>query len=411
MKKFIEFTPEEKLDHILKLKPWTDNYNYDKLAYNKKYMIMDIIKNWDIPIRARIKHIACLCNYEEDVNKIKDYYYKFLNKSVNEKRKRSLENNILFYGDGEGGRRYKEYCENNISKNAFFKKFNNKENAELAWKNRNKKISNKMKELNSNNSHIPPGKIDHWTNKGYSEEEAVDIIKNNAARGYDKAKNKIHLKGRDSCPWCIEYWIAKGHDESDSETKRKEFIDANKFNKENSIKKYGVDLGIKKYNDSKIKRYESMKNRIDGLSIKYDKSASKESMHIFFPLMDWLLENDYCCFNDIYVGIPDSCEYYIGSGINYYYLYDFTIPKFNLIIEYNGERWHPRPINSNDNLKSFDINGNDSLYLYNKDIGKINKAMERGFYLLEIWSYDRIESNLKKCKNFIKEIKNEWNKL
>jgi len=110
----------------------------------------------------------------------------------------------------------------------------------------------------------------------------------------------------------------------------------------------------------------------------------------------------------LFVGIPDSKEYYIGSGRSFYYLYDFTIPKFNVIIEYNNERWHPRPYMYNEDLNYININGNNANYLYKRDIDKNKEAKKRGFNILEIWSDINIEENIEKCKNFIKEnIDNE----
>jgi len=56
---------------------------------------------------------------------------------------------------------------------------------------------------------------------------------------------------------------------------------------ENLIKKYGYNKGIKKYENSKIKRRNSMNKRIERGDIKYDKSASRINVYIF-PI-NWLV--------------------------------------------------------------------------------------------------------------------------
>lgn len=95
--------------------------------------------------------------------------------------------------------------------------------------------------------------------------------------------------------------------------------------------------------------------------------------------------------------------------LNKFYLYDFTIPKFNIIIEYNGEKFHPNPkwIKEDfDKWKEW-----QSLYknksandVYIETIQKLNFARNKGFIVLELWSSDSIEYNLQKCKELI-----QWN--
>jgi hypothetical protein len=168
------------------------------------------------------------------------------------------------------------------------------------------------------------------------------------------------------------------------------------------INKYGQIEGTKKYNEWVSKCRVSLG------------SASKESMNIFFPLIDWLLEKEICTLNEIYVGIKDNQEYFLNAKkeLDTFYWYDFTIPKLKVIIEYNGEIFHPNPIWLKENIEKWNTwkspySRENANTVYKKNQDKINFAEKRGFNILEIWSSDSVKNNLQKCKTFIKNLKLE----
>ncbi|MDY0215272.1 MAG: hypothetical protein RBS24_07175 [Bacilli bacterium] len=59
------------------------------------------------------------------------------------------------------------------------------------------------------------------------------------------------------------------------------------------------------------------------------------------------MEQEICTLDELHVGIKGSKEWCLNGkkdkDIEKVYFYDFTIPKFKIIIEYNGETYHPNP--------------------------------------------------------------------
>lgn len=59
------------------------------------------------------------------------------------------------------------------------------------------------------------------------------------------------------------------------------------------------------------------------------------------------MESSISTLNQIKVGIKGSREWCLSSkkenNIQRVYFYDFTLPELKLIIEYNGEAYHPNP--------------------------------------------------------------------
>jgi len=126
--------------------------------------------------------------------------------------------------------------------------------------------------------------------------------------------------------------------------------------------------------------------------------ASKESLSVFLPLMDFLSKNEIH-IDDIYIGYNGSNEYFIRDG-NKIFFYDFTIKSKKIIIEFNGIMFHPK------NEKSEWYNPLDRTITtkeaYDRQKYKLDLAKKEGFSVLEIWS-DEIEiKNLDKCIEFIK---------
>lgn len=133
--------------------------------------------------------------------------------------------------------------------------------------------------------------------------------------------------------------------------------------------------------------------------------ASVESLEVFNPLIDWLINEEFIIFDDVYLGVEDSREFFIRDEKTgrFLYSFDFTIPKLNLIIEYNGEAFHPNPKWTEERLNSWkspysSITAKEKI-LY--DSKKILKANQLGFRTLEIWSSSTTIDNIESCKTFI----------
>ncbi len=131
--------------------------------------------------------------------------------------------------------------------------------------------------------------------------------------------------------------------------------------------------------------------------------ASKESLIIFKPLIDWCIKEGIL-YNDIYIGYDNKNEYFIKNEKRLYF-YDFTIKSKKIIIEYNGVAFHPK-VGDVNWINPFTNEGYKECL--EKDNKKINNAKKEGFNILVIWSDEDPLINLEYCKKFIKNnYKNE----
>jgi hypothetical protein len=96
---------------------------------------------------------------------------------------------------------------------------------------------------------------------------------------------------------------------------------------------------IEKYGDEEIALNEFEKIKSKKLII--CGNSSKESLKYFIPIYHELLSLNYD-MNDIKLGIENNYEFPLYDKENKKtYFYDFTIKSKKIIIEYNGETWHP----------------------------------------------------------------------
>lgn len=126
--------------------------------------------------------------------------------------------------------------------------------------------------------------------------------------------------------------------------------------------------------------------------------ASKSSLIIFEPLVEWCIENNINK-DDIYIGIEGNKEYFIRNECSVFF-YDFTIKSKKIIIEYNGVAFHAKS-ESQEWFNPF-TKETAKEYMKKRKI-KTNTAYENGFKLLEIWSDEEPIINLEICKKFILE--------
>lgn len=127
--------------------------------------------------------------------------------------------------------------------------------------------------------------------------------------------------------------------------------------------------------------------------------ASKESLIVFEPLIEWCLLNgiDY---DDIYLGIDDKQEYFIQTDKKIYF-YDFCIRSKKIIIEFHGTAFHANLKDPNINEWRHPFTGESAKKNIHNTYIKNKKAIRNGFRLLEIWSNEDPNTNLEICKEFI----------
>jgi len=284
-----------------------------------------------------------------------------------------------------------------------------------------------------------PYKIDYWVKKGYTHDESILKVKEY------KTKKSTSLKG-----------FIKRHGKKLGSEKFKEFQETSKHTYDKFIDKYGEEIGEKKwlsYTQSKdstsykwaLKKcngnvseankllkerkksikttFEKILKKFDGdvekATIEYEKiinsktvkigRASKESLKILKPFYEKLINCGYK-IGDIKMGVENNYELVIYDvDTKRPYLYDFAIKSKKIIIEYNGEAWHPNYMKfSTDWLMEnwcHKRSKKDAIHFINKDKNKIKIAEEHGYKILTLWSSDKLEINKERVNNFLKENK------
>lgn len=181
---------------------------------------------------------------------------------------------------------------------------------------------------------LTPTNVEFWLNKGYSENEAIDIIIKNqvyATQFIDYDKRLL--------PSNIQYWINKG--DSYNTAKEKVTQRQTTFSKEICIKKYGEIKGLdiwKKRQEKWLKNYSRA-------------NFSKISQELFWGIMGKYKSNtDEIYFATYKDGVLDDSgknnEYRLNVGESYI-LPDFFIKNKGKIIEFDGTYYHR---NTSENL-------------------------------------------------------------
>jgi len=179
------------------------------------------------------------------------------------------------------------------------------------------------------------------------------------------------------------------------------------------IERYGIIDGTiahEKICDNaklKMKKYFSKcKNNID--NIKFCNSVSKSSISFFDKITEILInEKILDTINESQYGIKNEKPIY-NELTQTCYFYDYFIKRYNIIIEYNGVKWHPKSIDDI-NFKHPYNKINDAEYYYNKDLHKLNTAKKYGYNTIVIWEDDNDKINT--CITEIKRIINEGKKI
>lgn len=236
---------------------------------------------------------------------------------------------------------------------------------------------------------LSPSNIKFWLNKGYSEEESIEIISknnSNASKYVDYEKRLL--------PSNLEYWIKKGFSQEESLLKVKE--KQTTFSKEICIKKFGEEKGIEVFNERTEKWFLSLKNN-DKIFIGYS-GISQE----LFKNISSILKREF-----LYA--VSGGEFKIQKDNGGYYFYDFTDISNNKIIEYNGDMYHANPLKYKENDYPHPFRKKlTSKEIWDKDKLKNKKACEHGYDILVIWDSEyrnKSDKNkqevIQKCINFL----------
>ena len=321
------------------------------------------------------------------------------------------ERYILLMGDEEG-EKYWEQISNGKKNGQTLESYKKKyglEDGVKRWntisKNRGKSTFNKQ----------------YWIEKGLTEQEAankISVISKKASIIGNKTQSEMRENDYESwakkMPTTIHYWLEKGY--SKEEAKDMVSKRQTRFSKDICIKKYGFDEGMRiwkarqekwekaiYFEDDKGNMKSKMHNRQAG-------KASKESLKVLNSVIKLLDEKNI----KYRIGIDGNSEF----GIKYEnrsFFYDLVIPSLNLVFEYNGEAFHPNPKWKEDNPEKWKNwrqtykNDIDAEIKYKFDCLK-NKAIteSRGFEVVELWSSDSVRDNIKIALCRVSQSMKEW---
>ncbi|MCK9415476.1 endonuclease domain-containing protein [Candidatus Dojkabacteria bacterium] len=194
----------------------------------------------------------------------------------------------------------------------------------------------------------------------------------------------------------LDYWINKGYSEDEAKQKLKERQTT--FTLDICIEKYGKEKGEEIY---KNRQQRWLKSLIENGNLKC--GYSMISQELFFLLLD---KYEIDKRNKIYFATKNK-EYFICKGKEEFFQYDFVDLENKKIIEYNGDQYHANPklYEATDHPHPFrkQITAQE---IWDKDERKKIVANEEGFDVLTIWDSEYKKNKymiLDKCLNFLKK--------
>jgi len=143
--------------------------------------------------------------------------------------------------------------------------------------------------------------------------------------------------------------------------------------------------------------YSGEKNPFYGK--KHTEESVKKMLKSQSKTLKPISKNEYLIFDIIKSSVVTIQQFIIEKKS-----YDFYIPKYNLIIEYNGDYWHCNPIKYEPNY----FNKKKRMYakeIWEYDKYKLQLCEKYGYNLEVIWEKDFIEN-----KNIINEILKKYEK-
>ena len=224
---------------------------------------------------------------------------------------------------------------------------------------------------------LTPTNSEFWVNKGFSENEAKNIISKNqteAAKQVDFEKRLI--------PSNIEYWVEKGFNYQQAKLKITERQTT--FSLDICVQKYGEEDGLKRFNERQIKWLTNYKRT----------NFSKISQTLFWCILETepTIKNDNIFFATYNKGNVDDSgknnEYRL-SLLNGVILPDFIDLANRKIIEFDGTYYHR-------------LTPENSLREEKRD----KMIIESGYEVLHISEYDYKNDKqeiINKCVAFLNE--------
>jgi hypothetical protein len=232
-----------------------------------------------------------------------------------------------------------------------------RENVQIIQKGNAEKLKKSL--INNLNPSRTWTQVLYWTNKGFTEDEAIDKI-------------SVLQRMSDIDTLINKYGDIDGRRRHDEIAKKISYTSTLEYH----IEKYGESDGNIKYR----KRIES--------ATRFYKGTSKESVKFFIPLYRKIRK--YLEKSDIFWGIGSSNEYFLwDNDLKKISFYDFCIPKHKIIIEFHGVHWHPNPRWDNVRLEKWSLFGMNHTEKIRIDNYKKELAERNGFNIFEVYSDEK----------------------
>ena len=244
-----------------------------------------------------------------------------------------------------------------------------------------------------------PTQLEYYTEKkGMTEEDAKQALKDEQTKRTMRLieKETINPELRKRRLWNqIEYWLNKGYTENQGIQLMSEKFELRNLQTMKKLVNSYIENGLsesealeKAQKSYKKRASKTMQARIKNNSFGFQK-ASQLSLKFFKPLMEKLDKSgiEYC------VGIEGNAEFFLASGTEYFYSYDFCIPSEKLIIEFHGDHVHPNP-------KMTKVDWENWKHCWTKksadecraeDLKKITLAESKGYKVFEVFESDDVD--------------------
>jgi hypothetical protein len=239
-----------------------------------------------------------------------------------------------------------------------------------------------------------PIRKEYWIKKGHTESEAIDLAL--AAKSNNNKKGAVNsatsANRRVSSKRCIEYYTARGHSTEEAQLL---VADSQRyFSKEICIQKYGEIEGLSVWQTRQDAWQETLnskspeeKARINRLKVSKGITVSKNEKII--------LEH----IKSIYPAVTHQFTLFIDNQKSW--IYDIQVN--NKIIEYHGDFWHCNPLKYHPDYINprTKCKASDKWYI---DTQKIDFAISQGYNVMVVWESD-FKSNkeriLEQCMQFL----------
>jgi len=161
------------------------------------------------------------------------------------------------------------------------------------------------------------------------------------------------------------------------------------------IKQYGEIDGLLKY-EERIENLKVNSHFVNHPEDSWSETYSKVSQELFWEIYKHIKDS----YKEIYFAELNH-EHSCSTGP---YRFDFVVMDNKKIIEFNGDKFHPKNLNEEELLNWFTPHGISGQIITNRDLEKKERANNKGYEILYIWENEYKQDKkiiLDKCISFL----------